>query len=194
MFNLRMLDLIGVKKERMEKEDPIGEKWRNGRFDGGGREERYRERDRGCGGGRVSAPRLVDSTTARCGASLTDGVSSSDSQTLSVVLRCNSNNNLQQSWNKVKRWSVARWADRERDSPSHPNTCGGNPGRTSGSNSASTRTTNATCAATGRWRNSDPGWESPACRGPPQPNGNISPLSDVLTRDKDGLNDYFFKN
>ena len=116
-----------------------------------------------------------------CRASLTDGVSSADLQTFSVVLRFNSNNKLQQSWNKVKRWSAARWAEREQDSQSRPNTCGGNPGLTYGSNSASTRTTNATCAATGRWRNSDPGWKSPACPGPPRWNGNFSPLSAVST-------------
>lgn len=66
---------------------------------------RERQRDRPTdrrGGGQVSALRLVDSRTARCRASLTDGVSSSDSQTLSVVLRFNLNNNLQQSWNSQK--------------------------------------------------------------------------------------------
>lgn len=108
---LRMFDLIGRKKE---KEDLIGETWRNGRLDGVGKKESVRQREWGRdrerqtdrqtdgGGGRVSALRLVDSRTARCRASLTDGVSSSDSQTLSVVLRFNLNNNLQQSWNSQK--------------------------------------------------------------------------------------------
>lgn len=184
-----MLVLIRRKKD---KEDLIGETWRNGWLDSVGKEEsarqtdRERERDRQTDGGGAFGFQHSGSWTAQqhdvARASLTGFPP--QTQTLSVVLRFNLNNNLQQPWNKVKRWSAARWAERERDSPSRPNTCGGSPGRTYGSSSASTRTTNATCAATGRWRNSDPGWKSPACLGPPQWNGNFCHLSGASTRVK----------
>lgn len=75
---------------------------------------------------------------------------------------------------KVEAWSATwpRWAERERGSPSRPSICGGSPGRTYGSSSASTRTASATCAATAPWRSCAPAWGSRACPGPPRRNGN----------------------